>query len=210
LKEQSSLFPHALENRTRLQPKTEGGHRASSAAKGLAQSKSGANFAKAESRGILSRRARADLGLLTPGNHLPAVRLEGPAANCRPDMDADLSGFNETQRQALLDLLVMSMYLDRHLGSGEDERVKRLLTAMGHDNSYDRQRVWDASVNRVRPHSENAELAQFHTSRLARVFTTRDQCRQVCALLEDLITCDGNVQPAERRFLQQLHDTFQI
>jgi len=125
-------------------------------------------------------------------------------------MNPNLSDFTAPQREALLDLLVLATYLDQHLGMAEDVRVEGLLTAMGCATAYDRQRQFDASVNRVRPYTEKAELARTHAARLAGCFTTRDQGQQVYALLEDLITCDGQIATAESRFLVVLRDVFQL
>ncbi len=125
-------------------------------------------------------------------------------------MNLDLSAFSGPQQQALLDLLVLAMYLDQHLGVGEDERAKRLLVAMGCQTPYDRRRTFAESVTRVRQYAENAELSRLHTAALAKAFTTREQCRQVCALLEDLVSCDGDVSSPERSFLNQLRDIFQV
>ena len=125
-------------------------------------------------------------------------------------MEINISDFSEVQREALLDLLVLSMYLDRHLGSGEDERVKRLLVAMGCETPYDRQRQFDAAVTRVRQYAESHDVARARAAKLGRVFTRREQCRQVCALLEDLVSCDGDVTPDEKRFLDELRDAFQV
>jgi hypothetical protein len=122
----------------------------------------------------------------------------------------DLSEFTDSQRLALLDLLVLAMYLDRHLGADEDARVKRLLLAMGADNAYDRERMFGESVNRVRPYADNPETVQRHSAKLAKRFTTQEQCRQVYALLEELLACDGQVTAVEKRFLDALRDTFQV
>ena len=122
----------------------------------------------------------------------------------------DLSEFTEAQRTALLDLLVLAMYLDRHLGADEDARVRRLLLAMGADNPYDRERSFRDSVNRVRRHADNPETVQRHAVKLAKSFTTQDQCRQVCDLLEELIACDGHVTENEKRFMDGLRDSFQV
>jgi hypothetical protein len=125
-------------------------------------------------------------------------------------MEPDIADLNSPQRQALLDLLVLAQYLDRHLESGEDTRVKRLLLAMGCDTPYDRQRLFDAAVNRVRPYAESSALARTHAAKLARAFTTQDQCRRVIAILEDLILCDGHTAPEEKAFLDVLRDVFQV
>jgi len=122
----------------------------------------------------------------------------------------DLSDFNENQREALLDLLVLASYLDRRLGRLEDERVKRLLLAMGHEHAYDRQRLYQDSITRMRQYAESAELSHARAVRLAKVFTTQAQCRQVCAWLEELVACDGHITEAEKEFLDLLRDTFQI
>jgi len=125
-------------------------------------------------------------------------------------MNIDLQDFSEPQRRALLDLLVLATYLDRHLGADEDARVRRLLTAMGWDNPYDRRRLVHEATNRVRRHAEDPELARKHSVKLARLFLTQAQCRQVCELLEELVACDGDVTPEERRFIQELRDVFQV
>ncbi len=125
-------------------------------------------------------------------------------------MNPNLSGFTAPQCKALLDLLVMATYLDQHLGVAEDVRVDRLLAAMGYATAYDRQRQFDASVNRVRPYTEKAELAQSHAAELAACFASPDQGKQVYGLLKDLISCDGQIAPAESRFLAALRDVLRV
>jgi hypothetical protein len=125
-------------------------------------------------------------------------------------MEPNITDLTEPQRQALLDLLVLAQYLDRHLESGEDARVKRLLVAMGCQTPYDRQRLFDAAVTRVRQYAESPALARTHAVKLGRAFVTQDQCRRVVALLEDLIVCDGRTTPEEKQFLDTLRDVFQV
>ena len=125
-------------------------------------------------------------------------------------MEPNITDLNEAQRQALLDLLVLAQYLDRHLESGEDNRVRRLLIALGCETPYDRQRLFDAAVTRVRQYAESPTLARTHAVKLARAFTTQEQCRRVIALLEDLILCDGHTTPEEKQFLDTLRDVFQV
>lgn len=125
-------------------------------------------------------------------------------------MNLDLSDFDPAQRLALLDLLVLATYLDQRLAQLEDARVERLLTAMGCATAYDRRRQFDEAVNRVRASAEKIDLVRAHATTLAKRFTTREQCRKVYALLEDLITCDGSVANHERQLLETLHDQFQL
>ncbi len=122
----------------------------------------------------------------------------------------NLNDFTEQQRLALLDLLVLAMYADGHLASAEDARVQRLLTAMGFESEYDHERILDASITRVRPHSETAEAARAHATELARAFTTQQHRRNVYELLDDLIGSDDRVSTEERRFLSVIGQIFQI
>ncbi|EEF63302.1 hypothetical protein [Pedosphaera parvula] len=61
----------------------------------------------------------------------------------------DITDFTAGQRQALLDLVVLTMYMDGNLASIEAARIQQILTAMGLDSPYDRDKEFDASVTRV-------------------------------------------------------------
>lgn len=82
----------------------------------------------------------------------------------------DLGQLTAEQRMAVLDLAVLTMYVDAHLSSSEDARVQAMLTAMGHASEHDRNREYDAAVARIRPHTENNEAAQSHAAQLLATF----------------------------------------
>jgi hypothetical protein len=73
---------------------------------------------------------------------------------------------------AFLDLAMLAMYADGHLASAEDERVHRLLTAMGLGADYERNAQYDAAVSRIRRHSQTAEAVRTHVLTLAESFTS--------------------------------------
>lgn len=122
----------------------------------------------------------------------------------------DITDFSAPQRQALLDLIVLTMYLDGNLASLEAARVQQILTAMGLDTPYDRDREFDASVTRMRPHSENLEDARACATKLAKLFTTAEQQRRVLDLITEFIESDGQVAPSETRFLSVVKGVFRI
>ena len=76
----------------------------------------------------------------------------------------NIKDFTEPQMQALLDLAMLAMYADGHLASAEDERVHRLLRAMGFATDYDCDKHYDASIARVSRHSQTAESARPHAT----------------------------------------------
>jgi len=122
----------------------------------------------------------------------------------------NLKGFTEQQSQALLDLAVLAMYADGHLALVEDARVERLLTALGYDSDYDREKHYDAAVSRVSRHSDTAEAARAHAATLAQGFTTREHRRQVYDVLNDLVTSDSQIAPQEGSYLAVVRQAFQM
>ncbi len=125
-------------------------------------------------------------------------------------MGIDLTEFSATQRQALFDLLVLSMYADRHLSQIEDERLQKLLTAFGYTEDYARQREFDAAVARVRPFAGSLQKAKDEALRLAHAFTSRRQQRQVYAAVQEIVTADQNVSSWEGTLLSELGLQFRM
>jgi len=122
----------------------------------------------------------------------------------------NLTGFTDTQRQALLDLTMLAAYADGHLASAEDERIGRLLTALGCDTDYDRAKHYDASVSRISRHSATADAARGHAMQLARQFTSPEHRHQVLAVLDDLVTSDHSIAAKECGFLAVVREALQM
>jgi uncharacterized tellurite resistance protein B-like protein len=122
----------------------------------------------------------------------------------------DLKDFTSQQCQVLLDLAVLGMYADGHLSAAEDERVQRLLTAMGITTEYERAAQYDAAVARVSRHSAKPETVGSHARTLEAHFTTPEQRRFVHGILRDLVASDGRVSPQESTFLSALRQALGI
>lgn len=112
--------------------------------------------------------------------------------------------FTPQQKQAVIDLVVLTMYVDRNLAAAEDARIKQMLEAMGFATAYDRSREFDASVTRVRPHSETQDVARAHAVRLAEQLTTPEQRMTVLQTIEANVSADGCVSPTETVFLETI------
>ncbi|MEQ2009283.1 MAG: TerB family tellurite resistance protein [Limisphaerales bacterium] len=122
----------------------------------------------------------------------------------------NLTDFNDTQRRALLDLTMLAMYADGHLAAAEDERVGRLLAALGCETDYDRAKHYDASVARTRHHSGSTDSGRAYAALLARQFTTPAHRRQVLDVLDDLVTSDSSVAAQECGFLAVVREALQM
>jgi hypothetical protein len=122
----------------------------------------------------------------------------------------NIKDLSEQQAQALLDLAMLAFYADGHLASAEDERIHRLLNAMGFATDYDRGKQYDASIGRVSRHSQTAVAARAYTVTLAQSFTTREQRAGVLEVLEDLTSSDSRVAPEESSYLALVREVFQV
>ena len=125
-------------------------------------------------------------------------------------MDVDISGFTPVQQQALFDLLIMAMYADGHLSTVKDERLDKLLVAMGHTAEHDRDREFDAAVTRIRPHVHPVVKSRKRMIELASEFKSRPHQRKVYAAVESLITTDSHVTALESNILTELRLRFRL
>jgi len=121
-----------------------------------------------------------------------------------------IGDFTAPQNQALLDLFVLAMYMDGNLAQVEEARVQQLLTAMGFETDYDRNREFDASVTRIRRQTQTPEAMKACTAKLAGNFTSRDQQQRVYDFLAELAGLDGRVSAEESKFLSSIKETFKM
>lgn len=118
----------------------------------------------------------------------------------------EISRLTVPQRQALLDLLILAMYADGYLDLGEDARLQRLLESMGIETEYDRDKILDDAITRLRDYSQNPQVARKRAVDLAKSFKDHEQCRGVYQLLEQQVNSDTKVVPAEHEFLSAMRE----
>ena len=118
--------------------------------------------------------------------------------------DSSLTSLTAKQRQAFLDLVVLSMYVDGNLDSIEDRSIRRLLGTMGFETKYDQDREFDAAVTRIRPFVENSDTARRRAVDLVRNFGTGEEKRLIVGAVEDIISSDGQVSAKEAGFLEAI------
>jgi hypothetical protein len=122
----------------------------------------------------------------------------------------EISRLTEQQRHALLDVLILATYSDARMDLEEDARLERLLASMGIDTEYDRGKILDESITRLREYSQNPKLARDHAVRLVQIFTDPEQRRGVYQILERQVNSDNSVVPAEHEFLSAVHKALRL
>jgi len=125
-------------------------------------------------------------------------------------MEMDLIGFSAFQQKALFDLLILAMYADGHLTNVKNELLQQLLAAMGHTEENDRQREFDAAVERLRPSAQSVWKAKAEAVLLAEPFTDRNQRKQVFAAVEQIMAADNHVTSWENILLMELRMRFRL
>jgi len=125
-------------------------------------------------------------------------------------MDIELTGFSATQKRALFDLLILSMYADGNLSTVKHDQLQKILAAMGFVDEIDRQREFDAAVTRIRPALQSIYKAKELALGLADEFTLRPQQKQVFALVEQIMTFDNNISTWENTLLMELRMKFRL
>ncbi len=122
----------------------------------------------------------------------------------------NLNDFNDSQRQAILDLAVLAMYADGHLAAAEDDRIQRLLASLCDASEHDRTLLYNAAIGRVSRDTTATDTLRIHAITLTRNFTTPEQRRQVMEILSDLMASDAKVVPQENAFLTAIRTAFHV
>jgi uncharacterized membrane protein YebE (DUF533 family) len=122
----------------------------------------------------------------------------------------EISRLTLQQQAALLEILILAMYADGRLDLDEDARLNRVLTTMGVETEYDRDRVLDDAITRLRGHSQNPQSARTHAVQLAQSFKDPEQCRGVYQLIEQQVNSDNSVVPAEHEFLTAMREALRL
>ncbi len=113
-------------------------------------------------------------------------------------------GLRQKQREALVDILVWTMYIDKYLALSEKEDIEREMASMTWHSVTSIEQYYDESVTRARdvlsrPAKAAAYLEDIK-SRLGDEATrgsALDACRQ-------LANADGKIVPTEEAFLDSL------
>jgi hypothetical protein len=122
----------------------------------------------------------------------------------------DFEGYTDTQKQALLDLLLFGMYLDGNLSSIEDRRIDELLATMTFPSDDARHRFLDAAYTRTRQRSNSPESVRSFVAETAGHFSTPDLRRRSFNLLESMMASDDSVIEPERRLLAIVREEFKL
>jgi hypothetical protein len=125
-------------------------------------------------------------------------------------MDIDISDFSPFQQRVLLDLYVLALEADGQLPAASDARLDSLFKLMGCGAEAERQREFEASVARMKPHAHPVQKARDQLIALSQAFTSRPQHKKVYAAMQKMFAGDAHVSNVEIQLLSELRLRFRV
>ena len=122
----------------------------------------------------------------------------------------NLTGFNEQQKQTLLDLLVIGMYADGNLADAEDAKIQGVLGTIRFSSDSARDQFLDASITRARQHLDSPAARRDFVADIAAHFPTRELRQKACDDLEELLASDEKVVEKEGQLLAVVSEEFKL
>ncbi len=125
-------------------------------------------------------------------------------------MDLDVSDFTPFQQRALLDLYLLALEADGQLPPASDARLDSLFQAMGYHTEVERQREFDASVERIKPLAHPVQRARDQLIVLSQAFTVRSEHKKVYTAMQAIFAGDAHVSSVEHYLLSELRLRYRL
>ena len=122
----------------------------------------------------------------------------------------NLIGFDDQQKQTLLDLLIIGMYADGNLADAEDAKIEGVLNAITFSSESVRDQFIDASFTRARQHLGSPQATRGFVADIARHFPTQEIRQKAYADLEELLSSDNKVVDKESQLLAIVKEEFKL
>jgi uncharacterized tellurite resistance protein B-like protein len=122
----------------------------------------------------------------------------------------NLTGFNDQQKQTLLDLLVIGMYADGNLADAEDAKIESVLNTITFSSDSARDRFIDASFTRARQHLDSPQITRDFVADIDKHFPTPDIRRKAYSDLEELVSSSHPAGEKENRLLAIVREEFKL
>jgi hypothetical protein len=121
-----------------------------------------------------------------------------------------LTGFNDQQKQTLLDLLVIGMYANGNLADAKEAKIEAVLKSINFPSDSARDRFIDASFTRARQHLGSPQLTGEFVADIARHFPTPDIRQKAYDDLGDLLSTDKSGAEKDGQLLAIVKEEFKL
>lgn len=115
-----------------------------------------------------------------------------------------LDGFNQEQREAMLDLIILGMYADNHLAFSENEVLKDFSQSFNWNSSESINYYMNRIIGHFRQIRDDPEAVNETIELIATKLS--NQSEQALKILEDMIDADGETVDQESKFYQKVEE----
>ncbi len=109
----------------------------------------------------------------------------------------------QPQREALFDLLSLSIYADAHISLTEEDLVQSTFVAKGWKSEFPKSLFIEESFNRAREAAESDDGTMDYLTERAAIFTTKTSQAEALAAVKTILESDG-MAPEENEFFNLL------
>lgn len=97
----------------------------------------------------------------------------------------------QLQREALFDLLSLSIYADAHVSLAEDDLLKQTFVKKGWKSDYPKDLFIEESFARAREAADSDEAMFEYLNERASAFTSKGVQQEACDILKSILEADG-------------------
>ncbi|KST67325.1 tellurite resistance TerB family protein [Mastigocoleus testarum] len=116
----------------------------------------------------------------------------------------------QSQKEAIVELLIMTMYADKTLKIEEDEAIKRYIETLEWKSPMSVEYYLGIAIAKVRKALESPEKIHCFLEDISDRVKTSDLKKQVLQICINLTMSDSEVSTEEREFLQLVSQIFQV
>lgn len=116
----------------------------------------------------------------------------------------------QQQREAMIDLLLWTMYADKLLALPENDRIDELSAEMEWDSPTPASQYLQVAVSRIRDVLEDPEKAAAEMDSIYERLGSDEMRRNAYTACRDLAKVDGEVSDEEQSFLNAIKQRFHL
>lgn len=109
----------------------------------------------------------------------------------------------QPQREALFDLLALSIYADAHISLAEEDLLQQAFVKKGWVSEYPKSLFIEESFARAREAAESDDTVFDYLNERAAVFTSKASQKEACDVVKKILQGDG-MTPDENEFFNLL------
>ena len=116
----------------------------------------------------------------------------------------------QSQKEAIIELLIMTMYADKSLKLEENEAIMKYIQTLEWQSPMSVEYYLGIATAKVRKALETSEKTHSFLKDISNRVKTVELKKQVLQICNNLAMADSEISPEEKEFLQRVAKVFQV